>query len=315
VQVAVFDDAAGPNSAAALLGIATVPLAPLAVGAPVEGGFVLLHPATRQQAGRLWLSISWANPLDEQVGGSCQAGGGTATKPWTTPCSSSPDHVQPRRAACRACHHALTCITLPCLQGSKPAYYTTASVAATGTPTHLRMSGAPVVDLSTATELRLVAGPSVPHPHSPAGVQGLPAGLSPVRTGPGGQLQHHPRDQATAEPLHSLPARALFPQQQPQLLAASPRAVGHAPAGSPGRMVGPGASSILLHAARGLAAGQSPARNRYPASHSPDRAASPVAAAGPGPAAGPSASDGGVLVRVPADPETWSDFDQNLYFR
>jgi hypothetical protein len=63
VQVAVFDDAVQDPSNA-LLGLAAVPLAPLAGGVPVQGGvFDLLQPSTGAAAGRVWISICWHNPL------------------------------------------------------------------------------------------------------------------------------------------------------------------------------------------------------------------------------------------------------------
>ncbi|WIA13452.1 hypothetical protein OEZ85_007032 [Tetradesmus obliquus] len=54
LQVAVFDDAvAGP---AALIGVATVPLASLAEGIPVEGTFCLTNPVAAQPAGTIQIS-------------------------------------------------------------------------------------------------------------------------------------------------------------------------------------------------------------------------------------------------------------------
>jgi len=61
-QVAVFDDAEADPSTA-LLGLASVPLAPLAEGVPVQGAYSLMQPGTGQPAGTVWLSIAWHDPL------------------------------------------------------------------------------------------------------------------------------------------------------------------------------------------------------------------------------------------------------------
>lgn len=56
----MFDDAvAGP---AALIGVATVPLASLAEGIPVEGTFCLTNPVAAQPAGTIQISVAWHNP-------------------------------------------------------------------------------------------------------------------------------------------------------------------------------------------------------------------------------------------------------------
>jgi hypothetical protein len=45
------------------VGVASVPLAGLAGGVPVEGAWRLVNPVTRQPAGRLVLGLGWHNPL------------------------------------------------------------------------------------------------------------------------------------------------------------------------------------------------------------------------------------------------------------
>lgn len=63
VQVAVFDDAV-LDPAAALLGLAAVPLGALADGLPVEGCcFDVIQPSSGRPAGRLVVSVAWHNPL------------------------------------------------------------------------------------------------------------------------------------------------------------------------------------------------------------------------------------------------------------
>jgi hypothetical protein len=62
LQVAVFDDAE-PEPTAALLGLATVPLGPVAEGVPVQGAFTLSHPVTGSAAGTVWVSAAWHDPL------------------------------------------------------------------------------------------------------------------------------------------------------------------------------------------------------------------------------------------------------------
>ena len=47
----------------AIVGVASVPLAGLAQGVPVEGAFKLTNPVTRQPAGRVVLGLGWHNPL------------------------------------------------------------------------------------------------------------------------------------------------------------------------------------------------------------------------------------------------------------
>lgn len=47
----------------AIVGVASVPLASLASGEPVEGAFKISNPVTRKPAGRLVLGLGWHNPL------------------------------------------------------------------------------------------------------------------------------------------------------------------------------------------------------------------------------------------------------------
>ncbi|KAG2447989.1 hypothetical protein HYH02_007017 [Chlamydomonas schloesseri] len=63
LQLVVFDDSQSDDPLRAIVGVASVPLAGLAQGVPVEGAFKLTNPVTRQPAGRLVLGLGWHNPL------------------------------------------------------------------------------------------------------------------------------------------------------------------------------------------------------------------------------------------------------------
>ncbi|GFR44254.1 hypothetical protein Agub_g5456 [Astrephomene gubernaculifera] len=63
LTLVVFDDAQSDDPLRAIVGVASVPLAGLASGVPVEGAFKLTNPVTRQPAGRLVLGLGWHNPL------------------------------------------------------------------------------------------------------------------------------------------------------------------------------------------------------------------------------------------------------------
>lgn len=71
LQVAVFDDAVA-DPVAALLGIASIPLASVVNSIPVEGLFDLIHPVHMQPAGKLGVSIAWHNPIATAAAGAKQ---------------------------------------------------------------------------------------------------------------------------------------------------------------------------------------------------------------------------------------------------
>lgn len=47
----------------AIVGVASIPMASLAAGVPVEGAFKLTNPITKRPAGRIILGLGWHNPL------------------------------------------------------------------------------------------------------------------------------------------------------------------------------------------------------------------------------------------------------------
>ncbi|KXZ46909.1 hypothetical protein GPECTOR_39g403 [Gonium pectorale] len=63
MDLVVFDDAQSDDPIRSLIGVASIPLAALASGVPVEGAFKVTHPVTRQAAGRVVLGMGWHNPL------------------------------------------------------------------------------------------------------------------------------------------------------------------------------------------------------------------------------------------------------------
>ncbi|KAG2431181.1 hypothetical protein HXX76_009709 [Chlamydomonas incerta] len=63
LQLVVFDDSQSDDPLRAIVGVASVPLAGLAQGVPVEGAFKITNPVTRQPAGRIVLGLGWHNPL------------------------------------------------------------------------------------------------------------------------------------------------------------------------------------------------------------------------------------------------------------
>ncbi|EFJ46513.1 hypothetical protein VOLCADRAFT_118102 [Volvox carteri f. nagariensis] len=63
LSVVVFDDAQGDDPLRAIVGVASIPMASLASGIPVEGAFKLTNPVNRKPAGRMVLGLGWHNPL------------------------------------------------------------------------------------------------------------------------------------------------------------------------------------------------------------------------------------------------------------
>lgn len=63
MPLVVFDDAQGDDPMRAIVGVASIPMASLAAGVPVEGAFKLTNPITKRPAGRIILGLGWHNPL------------------------------------------------------------------------------------------------------------------------------------------------------------------------------------------------------------------------------------------------------------
>lgn len=63
MQFVVFDDAGASDPMRCIIGMASVPLASLAQGIPVEGSFRLTNPVTKRPAGKIVLGLGWHNPL------------------------------------------------------------------------------------------------------------------------------------------------------------------------------------------------------------------------------------------------------------
>ncbi len=53
----------GDDPMRAIVGVASIPMASLAAGVPVEGAFKLTNPITKRPAGRIILGMGWHNPL------------------------------------------------------------------------------------------------------------------------------------------------------------------------------------------------------------------------------------------------------------